>query len=128
MTTMHLDIVSAEEEIFSGNVKNIIAAATMGEVGIYPKHTPMITPLKPGEIKIITEEDTEQLFFISYANNFRGKIREEAQKNYLRIDPHSPGYFRVNQSVRNMDEFHEAFNTTSKDSMFLIKNKRVYIW
>ena len=65
MTTMHLDIVSAEEEIFSGNVKNIIAAAMMGEVGIYPKHTPMITPLKPGEIKIITEEDSEELFFIS---------------------------------------------------------------
>ena len=62
---MHLDIVSAEEEIFSGNVKNIIAAAMMGEVGIYPKHTPMITPLKPGEVKIITEEDEEQLFFIS---------------------------------------------------------------
>tara|TARA_A100000164_G_scaffold97626_1_gene85028 strand:+ start:6781 stop:7200 length:420 start_codon:yes stop_codon:yes gene_type:complete len=65
MSIMHLDIVSAEEEIFSGNVKNIIAAAMMGEVGIYPKHTPMITPLKPGEVKIITEEDEEQLFFIS---------------------------------------------------------------
>ncbi len=62
---MHLAIVSAEEKIFSGNVKNIIAAAMMGEVGIYPKHTPMITPLKPGEVKIITEEDEEQLFFIS---------------------------------------------------------------
>ena len=62
---MHLDIVSAEQEIFSGNVKNIIAAAVMGEVGIYPKHTPMITPLKPGEIKIITEQDEEQFFFIS---------------------------------------------------------------
>ena len=70
----------------------------------------------------------EQLFFISFANNFRTKIREEAQKNYLRIDPHSPGYYRVNQSVRNMDEFHEAFNTTSEDSMFLRKDKRVYIW
>ncbi len=65
MSIMHLDIVSAEQEIFSGNVKNIIAAAVLGEVGIYPKHTPMITPLKPGEIKIITEEDEEQLFFIS---------------------------------------------------------------
>ena len=65
MSTMHLDIVSSEEEIFSGNVKNIIAAAMMGEVGIYPKHTPMITPLKPGEIKIITEQDEEMLFFIS---------------------------------------------------------------
>ena len=62
---MHLDIVSAEKEIFSGNVKNIIAAAMMGEVGIYPQHTPMITPLKPGEIKVITEEDKEHLFFIS---------------------------------------------------------------
>tara|TARA_B100000795_G_scaffold54208_1_gene35510 strand:+ start:125 stop:544 length:420 start_codon:yes stop_codon:yes gene_type:complete len=65
MSKMHLDIVSAEEKIFSGNVKNIIAAAMMGEVGIYPKHTPMITPLKPGEVKIITEDDEEQLFFIS---------------------------------------------------------------
>jgi F-type H+-transporting ATPase subunit epsilon len=37
----------------------------MGEVGIYPKHTPMITPLKPGEVKIITEENEEKLFFIS---------------------------------------------------------------
>ena len=62
---MHLDIVSAEEEIFSGNVKNIIAAAMMGEVGIYPQHTPMITPLKPGELKVISEEGEEHLFFIS---------------------------------------------------------------
>ena len=62
---MHLDIVSAEEEIFSGNVKNIIAAAMMGEVGIFPKHTPMITPLKPGEVKIITDQDEEKFFFIS---------------------------------------------------------------
>ena len=62
---MHLDIVSAEEEIFSGNVKNIIAAAMMGEVGVFPKHTPMITPLKPGEVKIITDQDEEKSFFIS---------------------------------------------------------------
>ena len=65
MSTMHLDIVSAEEEIFSGTVKNLSAAAMMGEVGIFPKHTPMITPLKPGEIKVITEDDEEKVFFIS---------------------------------------------------------------
>ena len=65
MSIMHLDIVSAEEEIFSGNVKNIIAAAMMGEVGIFPKHTPMITPLRSGEVKIITDQDEEKLFFIS---------------------------------------------------------------
>ena len=62
---MHLDIVSAEEEIFSGTVKNLSASAMMGEVGIFPKHTPMITPLKPGEIKVITEDDEEEVFFIS---------------------------------------------------------------
>ena len=65
MSTMHLDIVSAEEEIFSGTVKNLSAAAMMGEVGIFPKHTPMITPLKPGEIKVITEDGEEKVFFIS---------------------------------------------------------------
>ena len=65
MSTMHLDIVSAEEEIFAGTVKNLSAAAMMGEVGIFPKHTPMITPLKPGEIKVITEDDEEKVFFIS---------------------------------------------------------------
>ena len=65
MSILHLDIVSAEEEIFSGNVKNIIAGAVMGEVGIFPKHTPMITPLKSGEVKIITDQDEEKLFFIS---------------------------------------------------------------
>jgi len=65
MTTMHLDIVSAEEEIFSGSVKNIVAAAMMGEVGIHPKHTQMITPLKPGEIKVVTEDGEEHFIFIS---------------------------------------------------------------
>ena len=65
MTTMHLDIVSAEEEIFSGSVKNVVAAAMMGEVGIHPKHTPMITPLKPGEIKVITEDGEEHFIFVS---------------------------------------------------------------
>ncbi|MEC7885676.1 MAG: F0F1 ATP synthase subunit epsilon [Pseudomonadota bacterium] len=65
MAVMHLDIVSAEKEIFSGNVKNLTASALMGEVGIYPKHTPMISPLKPGEVKVLTENDEEQVYFIS---------------------------------------------------------------
>ena len=70
---MHLDIVSAEEEIFSGNVKNIIAAAMMGEVGIFPKHTPMITPLKSGEVKIITDQD--EIFIYDKAGNQIQKIK-----------------------------------------------------
>ena len=64
MSTMHLDIVSAEEEIFSGEVKNIIAAATMGEVGIYlSMHYDHA--IKAWRNKTITEEDAEHLFFIS---------------------------------------------------------------
>ncbi len=65
MALMHLDIVSAEEEIFSSNVKSIIASASLGEIGIYPKHTPLISPLKPGEIKIVTDTGEEQSFFVS---------------------------------------------------------------
>ena len=63
---MHLDIVSAEEEIFSGEVKNIIAAATMGEVGIYPNHAPMITTLKPGSVRIkLSGKNDEELVYVS---------------------------------------------------------------
>jgi len=50
--TMHLDIVSAENEIFSGVAEIVVAPAIMGEVGIHARHTPMLTPLKPGEVKI----------------------------------------------------------------------------
>ena len=63
--TIQIDVVSAEESILSEEAEFVVAPAQMGEVGIYPKHTPMITPLKPGEVKIITEENEEKLFFIS---------------------------------------------------------------
>ena len=65
MSTMQLNIVSAESEIFSGDVKNLAASAEMGEVGIYPQHTPMISPLKPGEVKVLSENDEELNFYIS---------------------------------------------------------------
>ena len=62
---MQLNIVSDESEIFSGDVKNLTASAEMGEVGIYPQHTPMISPLKPGEVKVLSENDEELNFYIS---------------------------------------------------------------
>ena len=65
MSTMQLNIVSAESAIFSGDVKNLTASAEMGEVGIYPQHTPMISPLKPGEVKVLSENDEELNFYIS---------------------------------------------------------------
>jgi F-type H+-transporting ATPase subunit epsilon len=63
--TMHVDIVSAEAEIFSGTVTMVFAPAEMGEVGIAPRHAPMLTKLKPGEVRVQTQEGEEQSFFVS---------------------------------------------------------------
>jgi F-type H+-transporting ATPase subunit epsilon len=65
MATMQVDIVSAEEEIFSGEAELVVAPAEMGEVGIMPRHTPLITRLKPGEIKLQTAGQDDQYYFIS---------------------------------------------------------------
>jgi F-type H+-transporting ATPase subunit epsilon len=65
MATMQVEIVSAEEEIFSGEAEMVIAPAEMGEVGIMPRHTPLITRLKPGEVKLQTAGQEEQYYFVS---------------------------------------------------------------
>jgi F-type H+-transporting ATPase subunit epsilon len=63
---MHCDIVSAEEEIYSGPVLMVFAPAEMGEVGIAPRHTPLMTRLKPGEVRIRPSEGGEEIsFFVS---------------------------------------------------------------
>ena len=65
-TTIHLDVVSAEESIFSGEAEFVAAPAKMGEIGIYPRHTPMITPIKAGALRIkLPEQNEEQLIFVS---------------------------------------------------------------
>lgn len=63
--TMHVDIVSAENEIYSGTVIECYAPAEMGEIGIHPRHTPLMTTLKPGEVRIISQDGDEQHFFVS---------------------------------------------------------------
>jgi len=64
--TMHLNIVSAEEEIFSDTVEAVFVPLISGEVGIYPRHTPLIGEIKPGEIVVRSEEgEKEQHFFVS---------------------------------------------------------------
>ena len=63
--TMHLDIVSAESELFSGVAEVVVAPAVMGEVGIYPRHTPMLTPLKPGEIHITKQGGEDEYIYVS---------------------------------------------------------------
>jgi len=60
-STMQVDIVSAEAEIFSGEATMLIASAELGEVGIAPGHTPLITRIRPGEIRVQQPEDGEEL-------------------------------------------------------------------
>ncbi len=59
--TMQVEIVSAEKEIFQGKAEMVIASAQMGEVGIAPGHTPFITRIKPGEVRVKTPGDEEEL-------------------------------------------------------------------
>jgi len=63
--TLHVDIVSAEAEIFSGTATMVFAPAEMGEVGIAPRHAPLVTRLKPGEVRVQTQEGDEMSFFVS---------------------------------------------------------------
>jgi len=63
--TIHVDIVSAEKAIYSGLVEAVFATATMGEIGIYPRHTPLLTTLKPGEVRVLLSDGKEEQFYVS---------------------------------------------------------------
>ena len=65
MATIRCDIVSAEEEIFHGNATMVIATGEMGELGIAPRHAPLITRLKPGQVRVHAENGEEQFFYVS---------------------------------------------------------------
>lgn len=64
-STIRCDIVSAEEEIFHGVVQMVVATGEMGELGIAPRHAPLITRLKPGQVRVILEGGEEQFFYVS---------------------------------------------------------------
>ena len=64
--TIHVDIVSAEAAIYSGLAEFVVVPAEMGEVGIYPRHAPMITRIKPGSVRIkAPDRDEEDLIYVS---------------------------------------------------------------
>jgi F-type H+-transporting ATPase subunit epsilon len=63
--TIHVDIVSAEAAIFSGLAEMVFAPAVMGEVGVLPGHAPLVTTLKPGEVRVRLPGGEEQSFFVS---------------------------------------------------------------
>jgi F-type H+-transporting ATPase subunit epsilon len=65
MATLHVDVVSAEEQIFSGEAKFVALPGESGELGILPKHTPLITRIKPGAVRIERPDGTEEFVFVA---------------------------------------------------------------
>ena len=63
-STIHVDIVSPEGELFSGEATEVFAAASQGDLGIMPRHAPLLTLLKPGEVRVRTPEGEEHHFFV----------------------------------------------------------------
>lgn len=63
--TMHVDVVSAENAIFSGLAEFVAAPGSEGELGIYPQHAPLLTRIKPGAIRVVVPNAPEEVFFVS---------------------------------------------------------------
>ena len=64
--TLHVDVVSAEEQIFSGDAEFVVLPGEVGELGIYPRHTPLITRIKPGAVRIrVPGQAEEELIFVA---------------------------------------------------------------
>ncbi len=63
--TVHLDVVSAEETIFSGRVETLQVTGSEGELGIYPGHAPLLTALKPGMVRVVKQHGDEDMIYIA---------------------------------------------------------------
>ena len=73
--TIHVDVVSAEEQIFSGEAEFVVLPGIMGELGIYPRHTPLLTRIKPGALRVkLPDQDEQVLVFV--------------QGGFLEVQPH----------------------------------------
>jgi len=89
----------------------------------YKKYT-----AKHGEPPVIDGLTGDQRFFIAYAQAWQGKDRDEALRQQVIADPHSPDRFRTNGVVRNVDAWYKAFNVKPGDKLYLPPEQRVHIW
>ena len=89
----------------------------------YKKYT-----AKHGEPPVIDGPTGDQRFFIAYAQAWQGKDREDAERQQILTDPHSPDKYRVNGIVRNVDAWYKAFNVQPGDKLYLAPEQRVRIW
>ena len=63
--TIHCDIASAEEMIFSGRIESLVAAGSLGDLGVYPGHAPLLTALIPGPVRIKKQDGDEEIYYVS---------------------------------------------------------------
>ncbi len=80
------------------------------------------------KIGLVDGYTPQQRFFISWATVWRSKMRDEALKNQVKTDPHSPGMYRAYVPLQNVDAFYQAFDIKPGDGMFIAPEKRVRIW
>ena len=99
MNTIHVDVVSAEDAIFSGEARFVALPGEAGELGIYPRHTPLITRIKPGSVRIEKADGSEEFVFVAGGilevqpncvtvlsdTAFRGKDLDEEKANAAKL-------------------------------------------
>ena len=109
MATIHVDVVSAEESIFSGEARFVALPGEMGELGIYPRHTPLITRIKAGSVRIEMADGSEEFDFVA------GGI--------LEVQPHCVTVLS-DTAVRGKDLDDEKANAAKKAAEEALKNAK----
>ena len=98
------------------------------------RRTGIVVDIIPDEADLFREPEVldgltgQQRFFASWAAGWRQVIRQEEAIRRLATDPHSPNEFRTNAIAKNLDSFHEAFDVTAEDGMWMPAAERVSIW
>jgi F-type H+-transporting ATPase subunit epsilon len=110
--TIHVDVVSAEESIFSGEAKFVALPGEAGELGIFPRHTPLITRIRPGAVRIETVDGGEEFVFVA------GGI--------LEVQPHSVTVLS-DTAIRGKDLDDEKANVAKAAAEEALKNAKTDI-
>lgn len=107
--TIHVDVVSAEESIFSGEATFVALPGEAGELGIYPRHTPLISRIKPGSVRITKADGGEEFVFVA------GGILE-VQPNVVTV--------LSDTAIRGKDLDEEKANTARREAEEALKNAK----
>jgi len=109
MNTIHVDVVSAEESIFSGEATFVVLPGKEGELGIYPRHTPLLTSIKPGAVRVQTAAGGEEFIFVA------GGILEVQPSRVTVLS---------DTAIRGKDLDEQKANTAKKSAEEALKNAK----